>query len=76
MIAAEYADAVPQTRFLKERVGTLEPDLAATKIARGLRRRKAVVVPGIRAVVMIWASRHFPEIFARSCELLLRCKFG
>ena len=76
MIAAESADAVPQTRFLKDLVGTLEPDIAATKIARGLRRRKAVVVPGIRAGVMIWAARHFPEIFARSCELLVRWKFG
>ena len=76
MIAAESPTAVPQTRFLKDLVGTLQPEVAARKIARGLRRRKAVIVPGFRAGLMVWMARHFPGILARCSELLLRWKFG
>ena len=76
MIAAEADTAVAQTRFLKDLVGTMEPELAASKIARAIDRRKAVIVPGVRASAMVWMARHFPEIFARCTELLLRWKFG
>ena len=75
MIAAEAQAAVPQTRFLKDLVGTMEPEVAATKIARGIRRHKPVIIPGVRASLMAWTARHFPELFARSSELLLRWKF-
>lgn len=76
MIAAESSTAVPQTRFLKDLVGTLQPDVAAKKIAGGLRRRKPVIVPGFRAGLMVWMARHFPGMFAKCSELLLRWKFG
>ena len=72
---AEAQAAVPQTRFLKDLVGTMEPDVAATKIARGIRRHKPVIIPGVRANLMAGTARHFPELFARSSELLLRWKF-
>jgi hypothetical protein len=35
MVAVE-ATALPQTRFLKDMTGTLRPEVAADKIARGL----------------------------------------
>jgi 3-dehydrosphinganine reductase len=76
MIQAESLAAVPQTRFLKDLVGTLEPDVVARKIARGIDRRKALIVPGVRAGLMVWTSRHFPGLFAWSSERLLRWKFG
>jgi 3-dehydrosphinganine reductase len=76
MIAAESPTAVPQTRFLKDLVGTLQPEVAARKIARGLRRRKSVIVPGFRAGLMVWMAQHFPGMFAWCSERLLRWKFG
>lgn len=76
MIAKERLDSLPQTRFLKDLVGTMEPEIAARKIARGLRKNQAVIIPGIRATSMVWIARHFPELFARSSELLLRWKFS
>jgi 3-dehydrosphinganine reductase len=76
MIAAESQASVPQTRFLKDLVGTMEPEVAAVKIARGISKHKAVVIPGVRASMMVWTARHFPELFARSSELLLRWKFS
>ena len=75
MIAAETAQAVPQTRFLKDLVGTLEPDEAARKIAAGLDRRRLVIIPGFRARLVAWSARHFPAIFGKSIALLLRWKF-
>ncbi|MEH6592871.1 MAG: SDR family NAD(P)-dependent oxidoreductase [Halioglobus sp.] len=76
MIAAESEDSVPQTRFLKDLIGTMEPEVAAQKIARGIEKHKAVIIPGVRAGVMVWMSRCFPELFARSSELLLRWRFS
>ncbi len=76
MIAAESAQGVPQTRFLKDLVGTMEIDVAAKKIARGISKHQAVIIPGIRASIMAWTARHFPELFARSSQWLLRWKFG
>ena len=76
MIAAEAESAIPQTRFLKDMVGTMEPEVAAQKIAYGLEKRKSVVIPGVRANIMVWCARHFPELFAKGSELLLRWKFG
>ena len=76
MIAAEAESAIPQTRFLKGMVGTMEPEVAAQKIAHGLSKRKSVVIPGVRTKIMVWCARHFPELFAKGSELLLRWKFG
>jgi 3-dehydrosphinganine reductase len=76
MIAAESEDSVPQTRFLKDLLGTMEPEVAAEKIARGITKHKAVIIPGVRAGIMVGMSRHFPELFARCSQLLLRWKFS
>ncbi|MEH6583406.1 MAG: SDR family NAD(P)-dependent oxidoreductase [Halioglobus sp.] len=76
MIAAENEVSVPQTRFLKDLIGTMEPEVAAEKIAQGIHKHKAVIIPGVRANVMVWMSRCFPELFARSSELLLRWRFS
>ncbi len=76
MIEAESASAVPQTRFLKDLVGTMEPDVVAVKIARGLQRGKEMIVPSFRAKVMAGLARHFPTLFAWCSQQLLRWKFG
>jgi short-subunit dehydrogenase len=75
MVAAEAAHAVPQTRFLKDLVGTMQPDVVAGKIARGIERRKSVIIPGFRAGLMAWCGRHFPGLFERGSALLLRWRF-
>jgi short-subunit dehydrogenase len=75
MIAAESAVAVQQTRFLKNLMGTLPPDLAARRIVRGIRRQKALIVPGYRASITAGIARVFPALFDASCTLLLRWRF-
>jgi len=75
MVAAEAATVLPQTRFIKDLVGTLPPDVAARKIARGLARNQTVIIPGFMANLMAWTARHFPWLFEKSTELLLRWRF-
>ena len=75
MIAAEAAPVLPQTRFLKDLGGTLKPEVAVQKIARGIRRNRAIIIPGARAKLMAWTARHFPWLFSKTSELLLRWKF-
>jgi short-subunit dehydrogenase len=76
MIAAEAEGVLPQTRLLKDLVGTLSPETAAVKIARGIARRKRVIVPGFRAGIVAWAARHFPGLFDSASNALLRWRFG
>jgi short-subunit dehydrogenase len=76
MIATEAATALPQTRFLKDLVGTLAPDVAASKIAKGLSKNRPVVVPGVRAGILLWSERHFQDTFSKASEMLLSWKFG
>lgn len=75
MIAAEADHSVPQTRFLKDLMGTMQPDVVAARIARGIERRKPLIIPGFRASVMAWTGRHFPGLFEWGSVLLLRLKF-
>jgi 3-dehydrosphinganine reductase len=75
MIAAEAASVLPQTRFLKDLGGTLQTEVAVQRIARGIDRNKALIIPGARARLMGWIARHFPWLFGKSSELLLRWKF-
>ncbi len=75
MIAAEAGSILPQTRFLKDLGGTLQPEVAVQRIARGIDRNKALIIPGARANMMAWIARHFPWLFGKTSELLLRWKF-
>jgi 3-dehydrosphinganine reductase len=75
MIAAEAGAILPQTRFLKDLAGTLSPEAAASGIARGLSRNRALIVPGFRPGVIAWIARHCPGLFSKTWELLLRSKF-
>jgi len=75
MIAAEAASILPQTRFLKDLGGTLQPEVAVQRIARGIDRNKALIIPGARASMLAWMARRFPWLFGKTSELLLRWKF-
>jgi short-subunit dehydrogenase len=75
MVAAEAESALPQTRFLKDLAGTLSADDAAAQIARGLEKNQAVVIPGLRARLLLGFARHCPGLFSLTSTMLLRAKF-
>jgi len=75
MVAEEASSILPKTRLIKDLAGTLPADVAAKKIAAGLNRNKALIVPGFRANLMTKIARHFPRSFSKSTELLLGWKF-
>jgi short-subunit dehydrogenase len=76
MIEQESRSVLPQTRFLKDLVGTMEPDVVAAKIERGLSRGQRTIVPGFRASLMTSLARSFPDVFAWCSARLLHWKFG
>jgi len=76
MIRAEAGTVLPQPRFLKDLIGTLEPSQAAKKIAAGIEKGKAVIIPGFRAGIVACIARLSPGLFAKGTEILLRYRFG
>ncbi len=71
MIAAEADTALPQTRLLKDLVGTLSPDKAADIIIKGIRKNKDLVITGFTASLFEFFNRVFPSIFRRITRLII-----
>lgn len=75
LVEEEASGILPQTRFIKDMTGTLSAAVAAKKIAAGLNRNKMLIIPGLEANLTAKIARHFPRLFSKSTELLLRWKF-
>lgn len=75
MVQAEAGSILPQTRFMKDTVGTLPADVAARKIAAGIAADKSLIVPGVRPWLTSRFARHFPRLFTASTSWLLKLKF-
>jgi 3-dehydrosphinganine reductase len=75
MIAAESASVLPQTRFLKDLGGTLQPEVVVKRIAEGIDKNQQLIIPSARARLMAEVARHFPWLFGKTSEMLLRWKF-
>ncbi|MFT7048102.1 MAG: 3-dehydrosphinganine reductase [Halioglobus sp.] len=71
MIAAEADTALPQTRLLKDLVGTLSPEKAADIIIRGIRKNKGLVITGFTATLFDFFNRVFPSIFRKTTRLII-----
>lgn len=71
MIAAEAENVLPQTRILKDLVGTLSPERAAAIIFAGIERKKALVRTGFTAKFFDFAHRLFPGLFRRITQAIL-----
>jgi short-subunit dehydrogenase len=75
MVQAEADNILPQTRFMKDTIGTLAADEAAGKIAAGIAADRALIVPGTMPWLTSRFARHFPRLFAWSTRSLLALKF-
>ena len=71
MIAAEAATVLPQTRLLKDLVGTLSPDKAADIITKGIDQGKHIVLTGFTAKLFVFLNRVFPGLFRRIVRLII-----
>jgi len=71
MIAAEAGTVLPQTRALKDLVGTLSPDKAADIIIRGIDQSKDIVLTGVTAKLVVFSSRVFPGLFRTATRLII-----
>ena len=71
MIAAEAGTVLPQTRALKDLVGTLSPDKAADIIIRGIDQSKDIVLTGVTAKLVVFSCRVFPGLFRTATRLII-----
>ena len=71
MIAAEADTVLPQTRLLKDLVGTLSPEQAASIIVRGIEKKRAVVKTGFTAHLFDFFHRVFPGLFRRITQTII-----
>jgi 3-dehydrosphinganine reductase len=64
-LAEENREKPPETRALAGNVPVLAPEAVAEALLDGLARGRAVIVPGWRARLTLWAARHFPGLVRR-----------
>lgn len=76
MVESEAASILPQTRLMKDTIGTLSAAVAAKKIARGIARNKALIVPGFLPNLTSHFVRHCPGLSALFIRALLKLKFA
>lgn len=71
MFRAE-ADNPPETKALSKAGGVLTPEQVARSAIRGLRRRKAIIVPGIEGKLITVAQRFAPGLVERVEDWMIR----
>ena len=71
MISSEADTVLPQTRLLKDMVGTLSPDRAAEIIVKGINQGRDIVLTGFNAKLFDFFNRVFPGMFRRITRLIL-----
>lgn len=74
MVQKEAITIHPATKALKDMVGTLGVREAAEQIINGLRKRKALIIPGKRAKMVYYSERLLPSLLIRKISEFLVAK--
>jgi 3-dehydrosphinganine reductase len=72
MVSKESEHILPQTRFIKDVGGTLQPKTVTKATLKGIAKNKFIIVPGFMAKLSYWQARVFPRTFAAFVQLLVR----
>jgi 3-dehydrosphinganine reductase len=72
MVTKESAHILPQTRFIKDLGGTLQPGAVTKATLKGVAKNKFIIVPGLMAKISYWQARVFPKTFTAFIQLLVR----
>jgi 3-dehydrosphinganine reductase len=72
MVTKESAHILPQTRFIKDLGGTLQPGAVTKATLKGVAKNKFIIVPGLMAKISYWQARVFPETFTAFIQFLVR----
>ncbi|MEC4725072.1 SDR family NAD(P)-dependent oxidoreductase [Shewanella sp. D64] len=72
MTSKESKHILPQTRFIKDVGGTLQPHTVTKATLKGIANNRFIIVPGVMAKLSYWQARVFPRTFAAFIQLLIR----
>jgi len=72
MVAKESEHILPQTRFIKDIGGLLQPNTVTDATLKGIAKNRFIIVPGLMAKFSYWQSRVFPRAFSAFIQLMIR----
>ena len=72
MVTKESEHILPETRFIKNLGGTLQPKTVTQAMLKGVAKNQFIIVPGLMAKFSYWQARVFPTTFAAFIQLLVR----
>jgi len=72
MVTKESEHILPQTRFIKDVGGTLQPKAVTQATLKGVAKNQFIIVPGLMAKLSYWQARVFPRTFAAFIQILVR----
>jgi 3-dehydrosphinganine reductase len=72
MVTKESDHILPQTRFIKDLGGTLQPKAVTKATLKGVAKNQFIIVPGLMAKLSYWQARVFPRTFAAFIQFLVR----
>ena len=72
MVATESEHILPQTRFIKDIGGLLQPDAVTKATLKGLTKNRFIIVPGLMAKISYWQARVFPRTFGAVMQMMVR----
>jgi len=72
MVVKESEHILPQTRFIKDVGGLLQPKTVTKATLKGIAKNRFIIVPGLMAKVSYWQARVFPRTFGAAMQLLVR----
>ncbi len=72
MVATESEHILPQTRFIKDIGGLLQPSAVTKATLKGLAKNRFIIVPGLMAKISYWQARVFPRTFGAVMQMMVR----
>ena len=71
MVQIEAQNILPQTRFIKDVGGLLQPATVTKATLKGIANNRFMIVPGLMAKISHWQMRVFPRTVAVFMQLLI-----
>ncbi len=72
MVQMEAEHILPQTRFIKDIGGLLQPVTVTRATIKGIAKNRFMIVPGLMAKFSYWQARVFPRTFSAAMQLMVR----
>jgi len=72
MVVKESKTILPQTRYLKDLLGTISVEQVTQSVIKGLAKNQFIIIPSAKARFFYWQKRMFPNLFEKINQMLIR----